>query len=363
MQHPEEGIIHAWLDGALPAGEAAALEAHVAGCAECGALVAEARGLVAASSRIVGYLDVVPGNVIPAVPAKKKRNFWLQSPWPAAIAATLVIGVGIVTTRDQRSSDSSVATLLKTEDAITATPEALREPPTALPTAVQEQRAANPPARPRSAPVAVVELPPASAAVQKTTPAVSTAPLPAPPTVQLRAPASTAAGAMAADARADTRDSSLRETMNRAAPGSGRGGFVGIGAVGGAARSVAGAAAPATAPAAARDFAMVDRAESEAMRAAVGCYEMNASTDVVPARFALTGDSSGMPGLLGVRYLDADGRLVAPVIDLGWSTAGGRVVIRNAAGVTLLTLAKTGSAVVGESANGPRSGRVFSCSR
>ena len=42
MQHPEEGTIHAWLDGALPADEAAAAEAHVAGCSECAARVAEA---------------------------------------------------------------------------------------------------------------------------------------------------------------------------------------------------------------------------------------------------------------------------------------------------------------------------------
>ena len=66
MQHPEEGIIHAWLDGALPADEAARLEAHIASCEACAATVAEARGMIAASSRIVGHLDVVPGGVIPA---------------------------------------------------------------------------------------------------------------------------------------------------------------------------------------------------------------------------------------------------------------------------------------------------------
>ncbi|HEX2778706.1 MAG TPA: zf-HC2 domain-containing protein, partial [Gemmatimonadaceae bacterium] len=68
MRHPDEGTIHAWLDGALPPGEGAALEAHVAGCAACAAAVAEARGVLAASSRILSALDSVPGGVIPEAP-------------------------------------------------------------------------------------------------------------------------------------------------------------------------------------------------------------------------------------------------------------------------------------------------------
>ncbi|MGH7721070.1 MAG: anti-sigma factor family protein, partial [Gemmatimonadaceae bacterium] len=66
MQHLDEGMIHAWLDGALSAEESERVEAHVASCAACGALVAEARGLVAASSRILAALDNVPREVIPS---------------------------------------------------------------------------------------------------------------------------------------------------------------------------------------------------------------------------------------------------------------------------------------------------------
>lgn len=69
MQHPEhldEGTIHAWLDGALSAAEADGVAAHVAECARCAAAVAEARGLIAASSRILAKLDDVPGGVLPA---------------------------------------------------------------------------------------------------------------------------------------------------------------------------------------------------------------------------------------------------------------------------------------------------------
>lgn len=65
MEHIDEGTIHAWLDGALPPDEGGRIETHVASCAECAAAVAEARGLIAASSRILAALDDVPGGVIP----------------------------------------------------------------------------------------------------------------------------------------------------------------------------------------------------------------------------------------------------------------------------------------------------------
>ena len=61
----DEGLIHAWLDGELDAAEAARVERLVAEDAEWAAAAAEARGLIAASSRILGALDVVAGDVIP----------------------------------------------------------------------------------------------------------------------------------------------------------------------------------------------------------------------------------------------------------------------------------------------------------
>ena len=61
--HPDEGTIHAWLDGALSESEGAALEAHLAHCVGCREMVAEARGLVAASSRVLRALDFGPGGV------------------------------------------------------------------------------------------------------------------------------------------------------------------------------------------------------------------------------------------------------------------------------------------------------------
>ncbi|MBC7897102.1 MAG: zf-HC2 domain-containing protein, partial [Cytophagaceae bacterium] len=135
MQHPEEGTIHAWLDGELDAPEAAALDAHVAACATCAALVAEARGLTAASSRILSALDEVPAGVLPDAKAPTSHKPTLvpsaadpavhraageqqkASPRPrkrfntqfAAAAAMLVMAVGTWTVLQRSVSSPSLA--------------------------------------------------------------------------------------------------------------------------------------------------------------------------------------------------------------------------------------------------------------
>ena len=101
MQHLDEGTIHSWLDGALSADEAARVEAHVAECPQCAAAVAEARGFIAASSRILTALDNVPRGVVPAVAPVKWYN---RAAWRAA-AAVLVVAVGslVVVTNSERN--------------------------------------------------------------------------------------------------------------------------------------------------------------------------------------------------------------------------------------------------------------------
>lgn len=97
MQHPDEGTIHSWLDNALSAEEAARVESHVAECAQCAATVAEARGFIAASSRILTALDDVPRGVVPAVPARKRD---LRVLWRAAAAVLVVAGGSLIVMRD-----------------------------------------------------------------------------------------------------------------------------------------------------------------------------------------------------------------------------------------------------------------------
>ena len=120
MEHPDEGTIHAWLDDALSPTEATALEAHVAQCAACAAAVAEARGFLAASSRIVSALDDVPINVIPqvapthsraiAVSGARVRRAWWNQPGLAA-AALLFVTASSVVLRHGSGSDIAFATV------------------------------------------------------------------------------------------------------------------------------------------------------------------------------------------------------------------------------------------------------------
>jgi len=108
MQHLDEGKIHAWLDGELPSPEREALEAHVAQCAQCAAAVAEARGFIAASTRILTALDSVPGGVLPAAstgsgmarPAVRRR-FVVSRAWMAAAAVLVLSTVTVIATRPE----------------------------------------------------------------------------------------------------------------------------------------------------------------------------------------------------------------------------------------------------------------------
>jgi hypothetical protein len=110
-QHLDEGTVHAWLDGAIATEESDVIAAHIAQCGQCGAAVAEARGLMAASSRILSALDDVPGNAIPSstVPPRERwsdmrakrnrRNIYLR-----AAGILMVVGLGATVIRQQKSS-------------------------------------------------------------------------------------------------------------------------------------------------------------------------------------------------------------------------------------------------------------------
>jgi hypothetical protein len=130
MPHPDEGLIHAWLDGELEPSEASRVEALVATDPVWSAAAAEARGLIAASSRVVNALDRVPANVVPAAHRKPRRASW----WLSRVAALLVVVVGasIVSRRDP-----TVQTVIPTSPAPKAV--AMTAPPVASSPAVSEK--------------------------------------------------------------------------------------------------------------------------------------------------------------------------------------------------------------------------------
>ena len=92
MPHPDDGLIHAWLDDELDARESARVEALVANDPAWAAAAADARGLIAASSRIMGALDHVPAGVIPRAktPPSGRAPRW----WMTRVAALLLVVAG-----------------------------------------------------------------------------------------------------------------------------------------------------------------------------------------------------------------------------------------------------------------------------
>ena len=127
MPHPDEALLHAWLDGDLEPSEASRVEALVATDPAWSSAAAEARGLIAASSRVIRALDLVPANVVPAArraPRAPRRTSW----WLTRVAALLlvVVGASVVWRRDP-----AVHTAMQAN----AEPQAVAAPTLAPPTA------------------------------------------------------------------------------------------------------------------------------------------------------------------------------------------------------------------------------------
>jgi hypothetical protein len=146
-EHIDEGTIHAWLDGALPPDESTRVEAVARSCAECAALVAEARGLIAASSRILSSLDAVPAGVIPgsgvqgdqlaALRARRQastRRWWQDRRVMVAASLIFVAGASSLVLR-QSSEDVTSPTTQLTAESDRPAPDSMLSavPPTAAP--------------------------------------------------------------------------------------------------------------------------------------------------------------------------------------------------------------------------------------
>lgn len=95
MSPVDEGLIHAWLEGQLPDAEAKRVADLVAADPAWSAAAAEARGLIAGASRVLGALDHVP-SVGSARSVRAAPRAWWREPWVRA-AAALVLVAGTAT--------------------------------------------------------------------------------------------------------------------------------------------------------------------------------------------------------------------------------------------------------------------------
>lgn len=190
MMQPDEGLIHAWLDGELPPDEAARVEQLVANDAVWAAAAAEARGLIAASARILSALDDVPAQVMPdrrpATAAKPRGLPW----WTRAAAAVIVVAGGSVLVL-QRSEAPSLPAPQVADTA--------RAPAASSPVPAEAKQEATTPSTPVVSPSARARTATADAASSEksqptTAPAVAPPPAGAPATV---APSAVAPSAVA----------------------------------------------------------------------------------------------------------------------------------------------------------------------
>src|SRR5437773_12539734 len=88
MSHVDEGTLHAYLDGELPSGDRATLEAHVAQCATCRTALADERALRDRARAVLGRARPLerptpPLEQIRRTPPRRPRRARMPVAWAA----------------------------------------------------------------------------------------------------------------------------------------------------------------------------------------------------------------------------------------------------------------------------------------
>src|SRR5712691_428379 len=96
MSHVDEGTLHAYLDGELPAPERERVAVHIAACAECRTRLEEERALAVRARELLAH--VAPPARAPVAPrARRPARAWrsVRLPLPLAWAATVTIAFAV----------------------------------------------------------------------------------------------------------------------------------------------------------------------------------------------------------------------------------------------------------------------------
>ncbi|MCU0621896.1 MAG: zf-HC2 domain-containing protein [Gemmatimonadales bacterium] len=145
MSHPDEGLLHELLDGALALPARTELERHLTGCADCRARLAEAQAERREADRLVAALPLEPAAVRPLRPPPPPRpapRGGLDYRWLGlAASALLVVGVGYAALRPRLSPPTATTP----DDAVApaAAPPAAAGPAVPLAPAVEAKRTAD----------------------------------------------------------------------------------------------------------------------------------------------------------------------------------------------------------------------------
>ena len=154
MSHPDDGQLHALVDGELSAADVAAIELHVRTCEPCRGRLDEARMLFGETDGIIARLDLEPRNAPAARGGRPGFDYRMLG---LAASTLLVVTVGYLAMRPDRflpstalDSESLVADTLApaSPTAMPAPPASLRKesppPPAAEPGTASRQRTATP---------------------------------------------------------------------------------------------------------------------------------------------------------------------------------------------------------------------------
>lgn len=145
MSHVDEGMLHTYIDGELPAAERVTLEAHLAQCEACRARLAEERALLNRANALLGAARPVerPMPSFDQVRRPPKRSPWrvrMPVAWAASIA--LALGLGYVL-HDASYREAAPLPLAEADKASTVS----RDSVVAAPEVATRQEEPKPPAR------------------------------------------------------------------------------------------------------------------------------------------------------------------------------------------------------------------------
>lgn len=95
MQHLDDGLLHALVDGEVASTELAAIQEHLDRCAECRSRLDDARQVASESGTLIELIEVPTRS--PADTGVRSRRTGSRRSWirPAMLAASLVLAVGL----------------------------------------------------------------------------------------------------------------------------------------------------------------------------------------------------------------------------------------------------------------------------
>jgi hypothetical protein len=95
MQHLDDGVLHALVDGEVPSAELGPIQAHLDGCADCRSRLDEARNMAGESNALIELIEVPAAHEVSPAAAPRMRRpaaTWIR---PLGLAASLALAVGL----------------------------------------------------------------------------------------------------------------------------------------------------------------------------------------------------------------------------------------------------------------------------